>query len=107
MTLRVGDTISAAVGPERGIVRNGQLWPKEKEVVLLLRRTASKFSPDPRPTFEIVSARANGQVATNAHGIIAVEPESAVPDPAHADGRCFRPGAVFGQFTKALRFRKS
>jgi hypothetical protein len=60
---------------------------------------------DPRVTFEIASAKANGTVTTNARGIVVVEPESATPDPAHADSRCYDHGVVFGQLSKELRFR--
>jgi hypothetical protein len=71
-TLRIGDTLSAVVGPEHVTVRKSERWPKE--VVLLLRRTV--FAKDPRVTFEIVSAKANGLVTTHARGIVVVEPES-------------------------------
>jgi hypothetical protein len=101
-TLRMGDTISAKIGPERGTVHSGQRWPKE--VVLLLRRRASSASAtDPRVAFEIISAKANGIVTTTARGIIVVEPESGTPNPSDVDDRCYDHGVVFGQLSRELR----
>ena len=97
----MGDTMSAVVGPEHLTVRKSERWPKE--LVLLLRRTVS--ATDARVTFEIVSAKANGLVTTRARGIVVVDPESALPDPAHPDGRCYSHGAVFGKLSKELRSR--
>lgn len=102
--LRVGDTISARIGPENGVPAKKVRWPKE--LLLVLRRTAPRPSvPGPQFTFEIYSAKVNGVLTREVRGALAAEPESVLSDTTHSDTRCYDPAIVFGQISSELRFR--